>query len=64
GVNTYILTKNGAYLGTKPTKVYITFYHDKSDRITSGKVKDPLYILAAIFYITGHKMLYGTAPSS
>jgi hypothetical protein len=49
GVNTYILTKNGVYLGTKPAKVYLTFYHDKNERITSGKVKGPLAALAAIF---------------
>ncbi len=49
GVNTYILTKNGVYVGSKPIKVYITFYHDKSERITSGRVKGPLATLAAIF---------------
>jgi hypothetical protein len=49
GVNTYILTKNGMYVGSKPIKVYITFYHDKGERITSGRVKGPLVTLAAIF---------------
>ncbi|MHB8207775.1 hypothetical protein [Mucilaginibacter sp.] len=49
GVNTYILTRNGVYVGTKPIKVYITFYHDKNERITSGKVKGSLATLAAIF---------------
>ena len=49
GVNTYILIKNGVYLGTKPAKIYITFYHDKNDRVTSGSVKAPLITLAAIF---------------
>lgn len=49
GVNTYILTKNGVYLGTKPGKVRITFFHDKDERITTGSVKGPLSTLAAIF---------------
>ena len=49
GFNTYILTKNGVYLGTGPVKIYITFYHDKEERITSGNVKGPLLTLAAIF---------------
>jgi len=49
GTNVYILTRNGVYVGIKPAKVYITFYHDNSERITSGNVKGPLSTLAAIF---------------
>jgi hypothetical protein len=48
-VNTYILVKNGVYLGTKPVKVYIAFKHDSNDRIVSGNIKAPLITLAAIF---------------
>jgi len=49
GLNTYILKKNGVYLGTKPVQVIISFKHDKHDRIISGSVKGPLPTLAAIF---------------
>jgi hypothetical protein len=49
GSTTYILTKNGVYLGTKPRKLFMTFNHDKDHRITSGKIVGSFNTLATIF---------------